>query len=147
MFTRRTATVTMSAPEAACAWAMTGCDGYLPVPAIRRDANVRPAITRGVSITSVLPSADEIDDLDAVPLADDNLGEALPLDDEEVVLDGHPPGIDVEPSQQGGDRQRFVDFEPVAVECDYHGSLNAEFASDVVSGAYRALFRQVKVSS
>ena len=44
MFTRRTATVTMSAPDASCAFTITACDGYLPVPTIRRDANVLPAI-------------------------------------------------------------------------------------------------------
>src|SRR5688572_30603336 len=50
MFTRRTATVTMSAPDASCARAMTACDGYLPVPMIRRDWNVRPAMTNGESV-------------------------------------------------------------------------------------------------
>src|SRR5687767_15720708 len=78
MFTRRTATVTMSAPDASCARAMTACDAYLPVPMIRRDRNVRPAITNGVSViqqsqiphpdhqsSSIddLPTADEVDDL------------------------------------------------------------------------------------
>src|SRR5689334_10641307 len=57
MFTRRTATVTMSAPEASCACAMIGCDEYLPVPTIRREANVRPAMTKGVSVTGVLPAS------------------------------------------------------------------------------------------
>ena len=40
-FTRRTATVTISVPDAACASAITACDGYLPVPTIRRDRKVR----------------------------------------------------------------------------------------------------------
>ena len=44
MFTRRTATVTMSAPDASCARCMTANDEYLPVPTIRRDANSRPAM-------------------------------------------------------------------------------------------------------
>ena len=55
MFTRRTATVTMSAPEAACACAITACDEYLPVPTISRDAKVRPAITKGESVTRSYP--------------------------------------------------------------------------------------------
>ncbi len=50
MFTRRTATVTMSAPEASCACAMTACEGYFPVPTMRREVNVRPAMTNGVSV-------------------------------------------------------------------------------------------------
>ena len=49
MFTRRTATVTMSAPDASCAACMIACDGYLPVPTIRREEKVRPAITRNQS--------------------------------------------------------------------------------------------------
>ena len=53
MFTRRTATVTISAPDAACACAITACDGYFPVPTISREVNVRPAITNGVSIELV----------------------------------------------------------------------------------------------
>jgi len=55
MFTRRTATVTISAPDAACACAITACDGYLPVPTIRRDLNVRPAIVNGMSVNAQLP--------------------------------------------------------------------------------------------
>src|ERR1043166_4119004 len=41
-----TATVTMSAPDASCAFAMTALDGYLPVPMMSRDWNVFPAMTR-----------------------------------------------------------------------------------------------------
>src|SRR5262245_65931987 len=56
MFTRRTATVTMSAPDASCACAITACEEYLPVPTMSRDVNVRPAITNGVSVNSQLPT-------------------------------------------------------------------------------------------
>jgi len=44
-FTRRTATVTMSAPEAACARAISENCRVLPVPTIRRELNARPAMT------------------------------------------------------------------------------------------------------
>ena len=44
MFTRRTATVIMSAPDASCACTMTAGDEYLPVPTMSRDANVLPAM-------------------------------------------------------------------------------------------------------
>src|ERR1700730_15723238 len=36
----------MSAPEASCAFTITGGDEYLPVPTIRRDEKVLPAITK-----------------------------------------------------------------------------------------------------
>ena len=81
MLTRRTATVTMSAPEAAWHSRITGCDGYLPVPTMSRDRNVRPAMTKGVSVTvpvsaarapraMVLAAADRVDDFEPVALAD-----------------------------------------------------------------------------
>src|SRR6266700_7329486 len=44
--TRRTATVTMSAPEAAWARAISGKLRYFPVPTMRRERNARPAMTR-----------------------------------------------------------------------------------------------------
>src|SRR5258708_39951985 len=43
--TRRTATVTISAPEAAWARAISVKLRYLPVPTIKRDRKARPAIT------------------------------------------------------------------------------------------------------
>ena len=43
MFTRRTATVTISAPEASTAAAFSSKLLYLPVPTISREVNVRPA--------------------------------------------------------------------------------------------------------
>ncbi len=55
MFTRRTATVTMSAPDAVWQSRITWCDGYLPVPTMSRDRKVRPAMTKGVSVT-MLPA-------------------------------------------------------------------------------------------
>ena len=70
MFTRRTATVTISAPEASCACIITACDGYLPVPMIRREVNVRPAIVSG---SMRLSATDEVDDLDLVAVVDDSV--------------------------------------------------------------------------
>src|SRR5260370_30180266 len=43
--TRRTATVTISAPEAAWARAISGKLRYLPLPTIKRGRKARPAIT------------------------------------------------------------------------------------------------------
>src|SRR6266849_2560326 len=61
------ATVTMSAPDASCALTMTACDEYLPVPMMRRDANVLPAMEK----VFMLSAADKIDDLDLIALAHD----------------------------------------------------------------------------
>src|SRR5262245_28291795 len=47
MFTRRTATVIISAPDASCALTITAGDEYLPVPTMRREENDLPAIISG----------------------------------------------------------------------------------------------------
>src|SRR4030095_958973 len=147
MFTRRTATVTISAPDASKACAITANDEYLPVPTIKRDLKVRPAMTNGVSVNSQLPTkstithstinnespikdhespnvllatAHEIDDLDRVALVDDDVGKPLALDDLEVVLDRHATRIDIQTSQQGRNRERLIELEAFAVECDLH---------------------------
>ncbi len=115
MFTRRTATVTMSAPEASCACAMTACDEYLPVPTISRDVNVRPAMVKVVSAIAKaclcvsvlcgpshrrarLAAADEVHDLDAVAVTDERRRERMALENHEIVLDGDAPRIDLERS-------------------------------------------------
>ena len=94
----RTATVTITAPEASCAATITSGEGYLPVPTMRREGNVRPAIVRGVSIGCFdswcaasrpapvtragleagapcsLTAADEVDDFHLVACRDDGRG-------------------------------------------------------------------------
>src|SRR5690242_12075098 len=57
-FTRRTATVTISAPLASIARAVSWPDLYLPVPTIKRERNERPAITNE-SIDSIVASSPE----------------------------------------------------------------------------------------
>src|SRR5687768_16147567 len=130
MFTRLTATVTMSAPDAACACAMTACEGYLPVPTMSRDLNVRPAITNGVSIIDIsapgsgfglrATSSDEVHDFNPVALVHQRVGEGVAPEDLEIVLDGHAARVDRQPRQQIGDGQRLVDFEGFPVERDEH---------------------------
>src|SRR5690348_4366214 len=48
-FTRRTATVMISAPEASCASRIAAIDENLPVPTMSRDVNSLPPSTRLVS--------------------------------------------------------------------------------------------------
>ncbi len=48
--TRRTATVTTSAPAASMARTISSLLRYLPVPTISRERSSRPAITNGVSV-------------------------------------------------------------------------------------------------
>ena len=129
---------------------MIACDEYLPVPTMSRDVNVRPAMTTGVSIMLMrgLTAADEVDDFDAVAVADDDLGKALTLEDGEVMLHCHAPRIDVELRQQGDDRHRLVELELFAVQgnnqCDSWVCNLRASGCDLVSGLS---LTQVKVSS
>lgn len=150
MFTRRTATVTISAPEAAWACAMMACDGYLPVPTINRDVNVRPAMTNGVSVNR-LPSTDEVDDLHRIALANQDVGKRWALDDVQVVFHGDASWIDVELREQRRHRLRTVELEPFAVECDRHCNETRlegleHTRKTACSSAYCSLFEQVKAA-
>src|SRR4028119_1254149 len=94
MLTRRTATVTISAPDASRAAAFCSNDLYLPVPTIRRERNVRPATVQLSSSMCTCPSpransasADEGDDLEIVAVLDRDGREGRARDDLEVALD------------------------------------------------------------
>src|SRR2546425_8926810 len=70
MLTRRTATVTTSAPDASMAFWVSTKSLYLPVPTQSRERNSMPAIVnRSSFMTCVLPAADEPDDFHAVAVA------------------------------------------------------------------------------
>src|SRR6266436_4763455 len=100
MFTRRTATVIISAPDASCACTITAGDEYLPVPTISREVNVLSAIRKlSTYALSPLPSAlvdrrlaasNEVHDLDGVALVDRRLVEQVALEHRQVVLDRDP---------------------------------------------------------
>ncbi len=102
MFTRRTATVTMSAPDASWARCITWNDEYLPVPTIRRDANVAVGNHQRVGIQR--SSSNKIHDLDLIAVLNLRAVVVGALDDGQVVLDGHAAWVDVQLREQGGQR-------------------------------------------
>src|ERR1700733_2403655 len=71
MWMRRIATVTTSAPLAACAACITSSDGYFPVPTNSRERNSYLPIRSVCSAPSVsmLTSRDRDDDFEAVAVA------------------------------------------------------------------------------
>src|SRR5262245_24479809 len=103
MFTRRTATVTMSAPDASCAFTMTEGDEYLPVPTMSLEANVFPAITKE-SMADSLTSADEVDDLNLIAVADLGRVKRGPFQHHQIVFDCDPPRVDLELAEERCDR-------------------------------------------
>src|ERR1044072_1782515 len=116
MFTRRTATVIISAPEASWACTITGGDEYFPVPTISRDVNVLPAIVN-VS-TSARPSTHEVDDLHRIVRLNHDAIERVALEHDEIVLHRDPPRVDLQLREQFAHRQRPGNLEPIAVQCD-----------------------------
>lgn len=66
-------------------------------------------------------SADEVDDLDPVPFVDDRVGEQMPFENRQVVLDGDAARIDGQPRQQIGHRDRRLELVGFTVERDYQG--------------------------
>src|SRR5690242_4580683 len=108
-FTRRTATVTTSAPEASMARCIVSASGYFPVPTSRRDWKVRPAIMNGVSRSAppalVISSAsDEVHQLDRVARGHAHLAQAGAANDLPVVLDHHGARVELEHREQFEER-------------------------------------------
>jgi hypothetical protein len=67
-----------------------------------------------------LAAAYEVHDLDLIPVADGGAIERVLPDDDEIVLDGHPAGINLQPGQERGDAEGRRDLVGVAVEPDIH---------------------------
>src|SRR6187431_2732370 len=96
--TRRTATVTISAPAASTAAAFCSKLLYLPVPTISREVKVRPATDQLSARTScwtvISAASDDMDDLIVVAVLDPDLREQRAGDDVEVALDRHAAGVE-----------------------------------------------------
>src|SRR2546425_12003627 len=122
MFTRRTATVIISAPDASCALTMTAGDAYLPVPTMRREEKLLSAIIK-VSEFMRLPAADKVDDLNLIALMHDNFVERRPFEHDEVMLDRDAARIDPEPGKQLASGEGTGHFDAVAVELDRQGNI------------------------
>src|SRR5262245_54109981 len=92
ILTRRTATVTISAPDASTAAAFSSRLLYLPVPTISRELKVRPATVQVSVFTDcgafISTPSDEMDDLERVAVGDRDLAQLRARHDLEITLDG-----------------------------------------------------------
>src|SRR5271154_1614155 len=123
IFTRRTATVTISAPLSSTAALVSAKSRYLPVPTISRDLNFLPPNSNKVScifsaLRVALSAADEVDYLDLVAGPHNGrvvigLRHNLAID-----LDRHAPATHLELLEQRVQRRVAVERIRVAVECD-----------------------------
>src|SRR5258708_14636300 len=95
--TRRTATVTTSAPEASSARIISSVERYLPVPTSRREWNTRPPMVRGMSFTTSRavvigsPSSYEMHQLDGIARGDAHLAQRRPAHDAAAWFPPPPP--------------------------------------------------------
>src|SRR5205814_495960 len=106
MFTRRTATVIISAPDASCARTITAGEEYLPVPTINRDVNVLSAVVRRSMVLLAGSAAGEVHDLHLVALGDARRVEPAALEHDAIGLDGDAPRIDRQLTEERRHRQR-----------------------------------------
>src|SRR5688500_1434171 len=118
MFTRRTATVTISAPDASRAAAFSSKLLYLPVPTISREVKVRPAT---VQLSAISAAPDEMDDFERIAVRDRRFVQSRARDDGKVALDRHPRRVDAELAQHGGDGRAGCDAAWLAVDDDGDG--------------------------
>src|SRR5262245_57700519 len=115
ILTRRTATVTISAPDASSAAAFCSKSLYLPVPTISREVKVRPATVQ-VSLNST--PANEVDDLIGVAVLDEHLAKGRARDDLQIALDRDPVRIEPDLGDQLGQRRPAGNAAMFAVDDD-----------------------------
>src|SRR6185436_3049138 len=107
--TRRTATVTISAPDASTAAAFSSRLLYLPVPTISRDVNVRPAT---VQLSDDMlcgafnsTSSDEMDDLERIALGHRDVAQGTAGHDLQIALNGDLSRVEPELAEHRRDAE------------------------------------------
>src|SRR5688572_22750422 len=115
MFTRRTATVTISAPEASTAAAFCSKLLYLPVPTISRELKRRPATCQPSSISA---SADEGDNLIFVAIFHLHLAQRRARHDLEIALHRDLGRLEPQLERQLGDADPARHAPMLAIDPD-----------------------------
>src|SRR3989304_229357 len=122
MLTRRTATVTMSAPEASITRLVSAKSLNFPVPTIRRDfSSIEPMRKR----SSAIPASDEVDDFNPIPLLDRRGREGAPLDNRQIHFDRHAIRDDAEIGEQSINRRPAWQRGNRPVDRDRHAVMSA----------------------
>src|SRR3989442_3735202 len=136
MLTRRTATVTTSAPDASMAFWVSTKSLYLPVPTQSRERNSMPAIVnRSSFMLCVLSTADEPDDFHAVPVAQRCAREGLTVHHREVQLHGDSFGGNAQVGQERSDQGSVRHLTRLSIQGDAHGTRLIPYAAETVSTA------------
>src|SRR5688572_10866859 len=120
MFTRRTATVTISAPDASTAAAFCSKLLYFPVPTMSREMKRRPATSQPSSISA---AADKGDDLIFVAILHLDLAQGRARHDLEIALDRDLGRVEPELQRQLGNAEAGRDAAMLAVDADREGAV------------------------
>src|SRR5215813_4497505 len=120
--TRRTATVTISAPDSSCAWRMMSLLGYLPVPTMSRDVKSLPPSTRFVSY--MLPAPHWPNDFHAVSLAQRHRGVRRLRRDLAVDRHRRELALHREVIEERTDAEPVGDLHLASVDGDLHQNEN-----------------------
>src|SRR5262245_2999575 len=123
MSRRRTATVTISAPDASSAALVCSRSLYLPVPTIRREPSSRVSMRSRSDMTApwCLAPAHELHDLELIAVAQGRGRVQGARHDFTVALHGDRAGLDAELHEQRRDRDAGRDLARLAVDLDAHG--------------------------
>ena len=127
MLTRRTATVTICAPDASSAAAFSSKLLYLPVPMISREVNVRPATVQlsALMLCAMLTStpADEMDDLVIVAVLDHRLRQKRARDHREIALDRDSMRVESKLVEHVGNADPAVDPAMFTIDPNSKGTV------------------------
>src|SRR6185369_9547324 len=119
MFTRRTATVTISAPDASTAAAFSSRLLYLPVPTISRDVKVRPATVQLSGETDCgafnSASSNKMHDLERIAVSDGDLAQSCARDDLEIALTRALLRVETQLTEHRGDAESAGHSPPLTV--------------------------------
>src|ERR1035437_2932536 len=119
--------VTISAPLASIAAAVSSRSLYFPVPTIKRERNWRPAtvqVSSVCTVPSISASPDEMHDLQAVPAGQQSFAIGGTRHDFLVAFHRHLAPIQFEHTEQPGHTQRCRKGSGLAVQGQGHGVMH-----------------------
>src|SRR5689334_4435794 len=131
ILTRRTATVTTSAPDTSIAFRVSAKSLYLPVPTQSRDLNSRPAMINRSSYMRASyfhciaggerSAADEAQNFHSISFFETSPLKVLPIKDFKIQLHSDPFHLDLQLAEQIAHRRTRPAIARLAVDLNLHG--------------------------
>src|SRR5262245_35209903 len=139
MLTRRTATVTISAPDTSMSACASRKSLYFPVPTMRRDLKVFPASLNRSSITFPLSATDKVDDFNFVAVFQRRGRKGIARQHIAIQLHDHSGRTNLQLFKKLGDAQAGFDLSLFAVYVNNHRCQNKKTVSDAVTSGNTVL--------